>query len=188
MRACVRTRGAETIVGMRGREKTSDECIPRLARMRREHRAGGKGEAKDERKTEDGRLDRGGGRGGEKGRSATRRYPLHKDKRDEDEGEKREPERRGGRNAEGGVLRPSVCSVLRFSSHPRVNLFLVRSLCSSSSPLLSRRVSIVAQARCLLVSKKLLPPKKNIILIKGERERERERPVCTEWTLSDEKI
>lgn len=32
-----------TIGGMGGREKTSDECIPRPARMRREHRAGGKG-------------------------------------------------------------------------------------------------------------------------------------------------
>lgn len=45
----VRAHGTETIAGMRGREKTSDECIPRPARMRREHRAGGKGEVKDER-------------------------------------------------------------------------------------------------------------------------------------------
>lgn len=82
----VRAHGTETIAGMRGREKTSDECIPRPARMRREHRAGGKGEVKDERKTEDRSWT------GE-GRSATRRYRFTKTRETSEDGEKREPER-----------------------------------------------------------------------------------------------
>lgn len=142
-----------TIGGMRGREKTSDECIPRPARMRREHRAGGKGEAKDDgvrRRTE------GGPGGGKVGNPA---LPLHKDKR-------RRRRRKGGGGAAAGmpreaVCRPSACSVLRFSSHPRA------STCFSSprsppSPSLSPALSRVPPPSFLFVAyHRLLAAKKN---------------------------
>ena len=170
--ACVRAHGAETIAGMRGREKTSDECIPRPARMRREHRAGGKGEAKDERKTEDGRLDRRGGKVGNPALLASQRQ----------ERRTKTKVKRGsqsGRNAEGGALVPPCAVFCAFQA-------ILASTCFSSALfarrlLLSRRVSFLAQRCCLLVSKKLLPPKKNIILIERGGGR---RSVCTEWTIS----
>lgn len=66
--------------------------------MRREHRAGGKGEAKDERKT----VERSFGRGGKVGNPA---LPLHKDK---GAGGRRTKGGGGGlrrRNAGGGEAR-----------------------------------------------------------------------------------
>lgn len=123
----VRAHGTETIAGMRGREKTSDECIPRPARMRREHRAGGKGEVKDERKTEDRSWT------GE-GRSATRRYRFTKTRETSEDGEKREPRAVAGMPRE--ALGPPCVVFCAFQA-------ILASTCFSSALFVRRPLSSI---------------------------------------------